>query len=378
MLNSFWYASKANVFTQYYFIHDTTGTVPNVYRYVRGNNVYSTIGGVFFGDSSSIHIENGPEVNVADCSIEYTINCMSLSNTVVSFGDDLFVHPTDNGQLKVFDKLYCLPGTIAPYTTSNISYTASNGAFSIFLNGIQVGGPEPISGFTVSNIHVHASNAYVGYLRISNVFNMVGLATSNITKRIVTPYTDTFSYDPHRFREGIPSSLNHTDWTGWANLAGSSYLYLASPDGTATFAAGTPDGSPQIIGRTGDSVAVSSFQFSRVSNTHVPISIHAYVGTGLYAELDTGPVTWDFIQPVQFPEKFKIVQLSDGQALKIGGVDLVLRVDGRRLRNFTTGTYLRSNPLSFVSNVEDAPEWTFTNTTVSSTDGFSLFGYRFA
>jgi hypothetical protein len=163
-------------------------------------------------------------------------------------------------------------------------------------------------------------------------------------------------------------------------LSGYSNLYLASPNGSMVFAAGTTDGSPQIIGRTVVDAPVSSFQFSRVSNTHVPISIHAYALSGLTVRLDDTPVTLGYIKSVQFPEKFKVAQ-----AFRINGVDPILESNSynvsyaTRLRDTVSGLFLRSNPLSIAPLLDETSNdfmWYFTSNVISS-NGYSYSGYRF-
>lgn len=389
MLNSFWYTPKSNVFTNYYFIHDTTGTIPNMYRYVVGD-VYSTKNGIYF-NNSSILTDDSIRVNLADCSIEYTINCAStLSGTIVGMSDDFRMHPTPTGQLLVFDQVYCQPGTLDTGTKYTLKYIASNGQFFVLLNDVVVIGPRPVPNVSVGarnrSLLISANDTYIDYFRVLGSFNMIGTATSAITKRIITPYTDNASSDPDGFREGILSYPNNTSWTGWINMKGFSNLYIASPNGNMVFAAGTTDGtSSQIIGRCDGSPVPSRFQFSRVSNTHVPISIHAYGLSGYTVRLDdTTPIKWGYIQPVQFPEKFKIVQLSNGQTLKFNGVDLILQSNTfntqyeTRLRDVTTDKFLKSNPISLVTDVYASSLWTFTSDTITSSDGYSIFGYRFA
>ena len=378
MLNSFWLEQKRKVFTDYYFIHDTVGTIPDFYRFVQGN-VYSTQGGIRFVDSSIITDATIP-VNLSECTIEYRINCNSLSSVVFALSE-FDINPTPLGQLRVNGNLYGQLGAIKPYVDTKIRFSSQGGQFSVFLNDERIGGPSPSpsSGTTNRNLHI-SGNAYVSYLQVSNVVNMVGLATPAITKRVITPYTDNFIPNPDRYREGLPSTLNHVTWTGWSNLSGYSNLYLASPNGSMVFAAGTTDGSPQIIGRTVVDAPVSSFQFSRVSNTHVPISIHAYALSGLTVRLDDTPVTLGYIKSVQFPEKFKVAQ-----AFRINGVDPILESNSynvsyaTRLRDTVSGLFLRSNPLSIAPLLDETSNdfmWYFTSNVISS-NGYSYSGYRF-
>ncbi len=400
MLNTFWLAQKRTVFTDYYFMHDMTGRIPDMYRFVNGN-VFSTVGGIRFVDGSSIETNETIPVNLTDCTIEYLINCASLSDTVVTMSpSSFFLHPTSTGQLKADDgTVYCQPGTIRENSNTHIAYTSNNGQFSVFVNGDRVAGPSPCpytNQVTDRNIYIKA-NAHVGYFRVAatNVYPIQdqtivsnqspgsedtvfisGKASDTITKRIITPYTDSINFNPDGYREGQPSTLNHTTWTGWANVNGyTTSLALAAPNGTIRFAAGTTDGSPQIVGDVSDGLPnVRVFPFSRSANTCVPISIHAYALSGLTVKLnETIPVTWETIQPVQFPERFKVAP-----QLRVNGVDRILEaMPGTILKDTTTGLYLSGNPLGLTTS--NTIYWNFTSNNITSSDGFSLGspGYRF-
>ena len=411
MLNTFWLAPKRPVFTDYYFVHDTTGTIPDVYRFVSGN-VFSTVGGIRFVGGSSIATDATVPVNLTNCTIEYSINCTSITGTVVVLSSDnqFFLYPTESGQLVAEDgTVYCQPGTILPMSNTHIAYTSNNGQFSVFVNGNRVAGPSPCTyqnQFVNRSIRIRA-NAYMGYFRIAstNVYPiqdetivqnssptvsdtvfLTGKATDAITKRIISPfidaysasrqYTDNILFNPDGYREGVVSPFPfNTSWTGWANVNGyTTSLALAAPNGTIRFAAGTTDGSPQIVGDVSDGLPnVRVFPFSRSANTCVPISIHAYALSGLTVKLnETVPVTWETIQPVQFPERFKI-----SPQLRLDGVDRILEaLPNTILRDTTTGLYLGGNPLRLTT---DVVYWNFTSNSITSSDGFSLGtpGYSF-
>lgn len=422
MLNPFVYLPRANVFTNYYFMHDTTGTIPNMYQFVSGN-VYSTRLGIFFDNRSNVITSTTIPVDFTRCSIDYTINCSSLSSVTVnvfSTPTNLFIHPVSDGRLKVFNNFYCATGTIQPRVPARIGYTSDGANFSVFLNGTQVGGPTSLSGLAtvgpqnagLSIATGQQSNAYIDFFRISNLpppqtrialtdprppqspevtFNLVGTASNSITKRLFTTYTDNASFDPDGYRIGVSSPTTvDTNWTGWANLTGFSSLFIASPSGRMVVAAGTTDGvSTQIIGNLpGPSTSGSTFSFTRRSNTYVPISIYARATSGLSVKLNNAtPVKWGTIQPVQFPERFKIIG-GNGVSLKVSGVDVILRANttntqySTRLEDVTTGRFLRSDPLSLQPVVNFTSNnflWTFTSNTITSNNGVTVVSdYRFA
>lgn len=383
MLNPFWFSKKRTTETKYLFINDTTGTVPDIYRYTHGN-VCATRFGVALKDTIIDVSDDCVPVDISNCTIDYTINCMSLSNINISVGG-LQMYPTDSGQLYVNGKVYCEPSTVSANTNVRITYTADSQNFFVFLDNQKVGGPEPITTRTnFANVYMAASNVYIPAFSISTpanrVFDMNVYASATITKRLITPYDtgDGASYDPDGFRLGFPSTLQKTSWTGWMNLNTYTDITMASPDGYMMCVVGTridDETQQQIVGRTGDSPVPTTFSLTnRSSNTMVPVSIYANAYSGLTVKL-TGlvPVTLGKLHPVQFPERFKILP-----TFRINDVDILMQItDDSRLQDVSSGLYLSSYPTLRLDAV--GAKWTFTRDTITSDDGFSLAsGYNFA